>query len=362
MIMSRNLWLGLGISLLFVALFLRTIDANNMMDSLAGTKYQYILPATGIYFVSLFCRAMRWSYLLSTIRPIGARKLFPIITVGYMSNNLLPMRLGEIVRAYFLKTREDFRVSSTLATIIIERIFDGITCVMIAAICIPVLVYAGVFKSNESTFDWSWIASGISIAAVFLIALICLILIANKKDSLGVLRRPLSVIPYNMRDKIVEFVSLVLDGLSILKEPQRHFKLLGWSLLIWILEATVFFVTSLAFDIPRHFDNVILFIPAILLVTTVANVTTSLPALPGSIGTFELAGLKTLTLMGINSGLAGAFVLVTHLIVLVPVTVLGLIYLWYGNTSLIHLMKKRNDVLLNNEPKSNCEVTEIETK
>jgi len=98
------------------------------------------------------------------------------------------------------------------------------------------------------------------------------------------------------------------------------------------------------------------------LVTTVANVTTSLPALPGSIGTFELAGLKTLTLMGINSGLAGAFVLVTHLIVLVPVTVLGLIYLWYGNTSLMHLMKKRNDVLLNNEPKSNCEVTEIETK
>lgn len=359
MFLSRSLWLGLGISLLFVVLFLRTIDVNNMMNSLAGTKYQYILLATGIYFVSLFCRAMRWSYLLSTFRPIGARKLFPIVTVGYMSNNLLPARLGEIVRAYFLKTREGFRVSTTLATIIIERVYDGITCVLIAAVCIPVLVYTGVFKSNEFTFDLSWVVLGISIAVVFLIALISLILFGTKKKLLGILLRPLGIIPHNMRNKIVEFISLFLDGLSILKYPQRHFKLFGWSLLIWMLESIVFFVTSLAFDMPGLFDNVILFIPAILLVTTVTNITTSIPALPGSIGIFELTGLKIITFMGINSGVAGAFILITHLVVLVPVTVLGLIYLWYGNISLMNIMKKRDTGSIGKDPIINCDITEI---
>ncbi|MQF64520.1 flippase-like domain-containing protein [SAR202 cluster bacterium AC-409-J13_OGT_754m] len=357
--MSKSLWIGLVISLAFLALFVRTIDIDNMMDSLQGIKYRYIVFATVIYFVALFCRSMRWSYLLSTFKPIGARKLFPIMTVGYMSNNLLPARLGEIIRIYFLKIRESFRVSTALATIVIERTYDAITCVMIAAVCFTILVYAGALKSNEFVFNLPLLVSGIVIAFVFLIALICLILFGSKNKPNGILIRVSSIIPQFMRHKAVEFIYLFIDGLALLKSPSKHFKLFAWSLLIWVLEASVFFVVSLAFDMPGHFDNILLFIPAILLLTTVTNITTSIPALPGSIGIFEITGLQTLSYMGINSGLSGAFVIVTHLVVLVPVTLLGLIYLWYGNISLMNIMNKRDVNSNDKDPGINCEITEI---
>ena len=80
----------------------------------------------GVYFIGVWVRAWRWHYLLQPIKEIPTKKMFPITTIGYMGNNIYPARAGEVLRAVILKRKEGVSVSASLATIIVERIFDGV--------------------------------------------------------------------------------------------------------------------------------------------------------------------------------------------------------------------------------------------
>ena len=119
-------WIGIGVSIILLALFLLTVDARRMLDALAGTNYWYIAPSVAMYFVSVYFRSMRWSVMLRHLKPVSTHRLFPVVVVGYMANNLLPMRLGELVRSYYLSEREGVNTASALVTVFVERIFDAL--------------------------------------------------------------------------------------------------------------------------------------------------------------------------------------------------------------------------------------------
>ena len=99
MIEYRKLLIGLAITGGLLALFLLTVDVRRMFDELAKANYAYVVPALSVYLVSILFRTFRWHVLLRHIRPIDVRRLYPVVVVGYMANNLLPMRLGELVAA-----------------------------------------------------------------------------------------------------------------------------------------------------------------------------------------------------------------------------------------------------------------------
>ena len=102
MISSGKFWIGIGLSVFFLALFILTVDVSEMVDSLAGANYIFLAPAIFAYLVSVLFRTLRWRVLLRHMKPVSTRRLFPVVTIGYMANNLLPMRLGEIVRVLWV--------------------------------------------------------------------------------------------------------------------------------------------------------------------------------------------------------------------------------------------------------------------
>ena len=95
-------WLGIGVSIFFMALLFRKIDFHQLATALAAVDYRFIVLAVVFTFVSYFLRAVRWRYLLIPEKLIPLSSLYPATIIGYMANNLLPARMGEFVRAYVL--------------------------------------------------------------------------------------------------------------------------------------------------------------------------------------------------------------------------------------------------------------------
>ena len=346
MFLNRQFLFGMVVSLAFIILFFVTVDIGDMGDALAEAKYQFIVPAVLLYFVALFFRALRWQYLLSPVAKIGASRLFPVVAVGYMANNLLPARLGEIARAYYLQRREGLNTSTGLATVIVERIYDGLTLLFLAALAAPFLIFGGLVDGAGTTSEMSWAILGGLTALVFIAAIVILTLITIKPGFSDFIENLANLLPVKIRPRARDLIVLFIGGLSVLREPKRHVGLFLFSLPVWLLEGSMYLVLAFSFDLHNFFTPAILVVPVVLLVTAVSNLATSIPSSPGSIGTFEFPAVAALALVGLGGnlgggeGVAGAYVFLVHITALIPVTVLGLLYLWLGNISLTRLLAR----------------------
>ena len=119
-------WVGLLVSAGFLYLALHGQNFPELWGAIQSAKLLWLIPAVMVYFIDVWVRSWRWHYLLRPVQPISPLKVFPIITMGYMGNNIFPARAGELLRAAVLKRRYAVPVSTTLATILVERIFDGV--------------------------------------------------------------------------------------------------------------------------------------------------------------------------------------------------------------------------------------------
>ena len=119
-------WVGLVLSAGFLYLALRGLGISDIWQPLKSARYWWLLPGVGVYFIGVWVRSWRWHFLLRPVKKIKTSLTFPIVAMGYMGNNIYPARAGEVLRAFVLKRREDIPISASLATIIVERIFDGV--------------------------------------------------------------------------------------------------------------------------------------------------------------------------------------------------------------------------------------------
>ena len=346
MLVSPRFLLGMGVSLAFLLLFFLIVDVGEMSQALATAKYRFILPAIALYFVALFFRSIRWQFLLTPVSRIPVARLFPVVTVGYMANNLLPARLGEIARAYYLERREGLSTSTGLATVVVERIYDGLTLLFLVALAVPFLIFGGLVDGSGTTSEITWAIVGGITALVFIAAIVVLTLIALKPGFGGFIERLANLLPKPLRPKARELISLFIEGLSVLREPRRHLGLFLLSLPVWLLEGSMYLIVALSFDLPSYFEPAAMVIPVVILVTAVSNLATSIPSSPGSLGTFEAPAVAALALVGLGAGtsggegVAGAYAVLVHVTALLPVTVLGLLCLWFGNLSLSRLLRR----------------------
>src|SRR3990172_6450369 len=132
-------WIGVLISVLFIWLALRGLRLEKFCEAVQRANYIWLLPGVAVYFVGVWVRAWRWYYLLGPIKKIPTKTMFPITTIGYMGNNIYPARAGEVLRAVILKRKEGVSVSASLATIIVERIFDGVVMLAFIFLNLPEL-------------------------------------------------------------------------------------------------------------------------------------------------------------------------------------------------------------------------------
>ena len=128
--MNWKLFFSVLISTLFLILAFNRVNLYELKDTLETANYIYLIPAVLLTILSLWIRAVRWGYLLQPVKKININSLFSATAIGLMANNLLPARLGEFVRAYVIGKKELISKSASFATIVVERIFDGLTILL----------------------------------------------------------------------------------------------------------------------------------------------------------------------------------------------------------------------------------------
>ncbi len=132
-----QLLLGILISAIFIYLALPGLHLNEVAASLRTANYWWIVPGVIVYFIGLWVRSWRWHYMLRHLKPVSTQRLYPLVCIGYFGNNVYPFRAGEVIRSVMLRKQEGIAVSSSLATVFIERIFDGLTMLLFVFLALP---------------------------------------------------------------------------------------------------------------------------------------------------------------------------------------------------------------------------------
>ena len=321
MLKSRRFWIGLGITLLFLFLFLYRTDFSEMGRALGQANYLFLLPGLLIYLVGVFFRSVRWSYLLKPMRSFSPFRLFPLIVIGFLVNNVLPARLGIVARAYILGEREGISKMATGGTIVVEQVFDGVTLLLFAAI-------VSLFVSLEGLVQQAvYIAAGLSMGALAM----CFIMASSQRLARGAIALLLHVLPKRWRVRVGEWLALLIEGLGVMRSPGKLIVVLMISILVWLCEAGTFYMVGFSFDLELPFY-------VFLLAASVSNLAWALLMTPGGLGPFDYFCQQTLIYFGVAEAVATSYVLALHAIILLPMIALGFVFLWMENLSLAKIV------------------------
>ncbi|MBT3320830.1 MAG: flippase-like domain-containing protein [Anaerolineae bacterium] len=308
---------GVAISAFFLWLALRGLKLDEVGEVVAEANYIWLIPGVLVYFIGVWIRSWRWHFLLKPLKQIPTKRMFPIVTIGYMGNNIFPARLGEVLRAVFLKRRENVPISASLATVIVERIFDGV--VMLAFVFLNLSELAKL--KGDSGFLGNIQQAAIIGTSVFIGALVIFLLAAmfpkvtSKIGTWFIIK----LLPSSAEEKVLGIMNKFLDGLIALRSPVNVLMVFFTSAIIWLLETGKYWFVMHAFNFKVSFF-------ALMLMNGIVNLATTIPSAPGYAGTFDLPGIAVLKAYGINPATAAGYTLVLHAALWLPITLLGLYY------------------------------------
>lgn len=311
-------WLGVLISIVFIWLSLRGLRLNDFWSTVRKANYFWLIPGITVYFIGVWVRAWRWHYLLKPIKEIPTKNMFPITVIGYMGNNIYPARAGEVLRAVILKRKEGVPVSASLATIIVERIFDGV--VMLGFIFVNLSELAKLTGSSGfvgNIQEVALIGTGVFIGALGVFLLAAMFPQVTAKIGTWVIER---IMPQRLREKIIDIMNKFLDGLASLRSPFNVLMVFFTSVIIWLLETGKYWFVMYAFNFKVKFFT-------LMLMNGIVNLATTIPSAPGYIGTFDAPGIAVLTAYGVNQATAAGYTLTLHVALWLPITLLGVYFM-----------------------------------
>lgn len=347
MIGARKLWIGFAVSVLLLVLFLATVDVGRMLEAVADANYFWLLPGILLYLTSVLFRTLRWQVLLRHMRAVRVGRLYPVVVIGYMANNLLPMRIGELVRSYYVGEREGISKTSALATILIERVLDALTLLFFIAGIALFVPLGGLAEAFGDRFGVTWLLLVTLVSLPFVVAFCALLLLAfHPARTQAVALVLIGPLPRRFRAQLRGLIEMFLQGLVPLRSPRTLALLLLISVPIWLFESALFFCVGLAFGLDHVYDNLGEMAVANVLVTATANIGSSVPGAPGGIGLFELVARETLVVLPmapVDRSVAGGFAVVVHASLLLPMILLGQVFLAFANVSLLKLFRAGRD-------------------
>jgi len=309
---SVRFWASLAISIVFIALFLRATHPSELADALGQASYWWLIPGVGVLFVAICARCVRWSILMRPVAPMSPRRLFPYAIIGYMANNLLPARAGEVVRAFVLGDREGVTKMGTFGTIAVERLFDGCTLVLMLLIAGSIV---GFEDGRLQAIAWASSVFFVVVLAAFYV------LTLDEARAKRVSRFFLRVLPDRFEHLAIDMTDNLVASLRSVHDPRSLFLVSVFSGVAWSLEAAAYMVIGQGFDLDVSFAHYCLLLAA-------ANLAIIIPTFFGGTGPFEWAAKLVLVGAGVADSVAGAYAIVAHGVILVPTTILGLILLW----------------------------------
>ncbi len=314
MLQNRRLFaviLGIIISIVFLTLAFRELKPETLIDHIRGAQFGWLTLGAVTYFLAVTVIALRWQFLLRSIQLIPLRSLTSLVAIGYMGNNVYPLRAGEVLRIFLLKRNHGVPIAKATTTVIVERTFDGL--VMLTFIVVSLLFID--VQSDEirtvATFA----------APIFLTALAIFFLLAARPNLLRRLSAVVSrILPGAIGEIVLRISEGVISGLEGLRSPADLAGAVISSYVTWAIEASVYWMVMFAFDLKLGY-------PAALLVVGVVNLAGLIPASPGQLGVYEFFVSAVLIAIGIGETQAAAFAIVVHVVIWLPVTLAGFFFL-----------------------------------
>ena len=302
-----------------LAFFFRNADMAGVWAETRRARPDLLGMAVLITAVTYILRTWRWQYLLAPIGPARFGPAFRATVIGFAASFLLPARAGEVIRPYLLARKERLSATAAFATIILERLLDLVTVLLLFGVFVVTMDRTSVSGDPAAL---ARVKVGGQLAALAAVAGLALFFtLARHPERIG--RWALQVeriLPARLARLVARFVESFAQGLAVMRQPGRLLVALAWSFPIWVSIAAGIWLTSLAFHITFPFAGS--FLVTMLLVVGVAMPT------PGAIGGFHAAyqiAVQTFFAAPDDRAVGGAIVL--HAISFVPVTLLGIVFM-----------------------------------
>lgn len=293
---------------------LRDVSLTEVSAHITTAHAGALAAAVVIATITFPLRLIRWRLLLRDEQGAAypAGPLWHAIALGFMANNLLPLRAGELIRSYTAARLAPARFTTVISSVAVERIFDGLTVVALLTLAL----FASDLPSSTaiggtSVSQLARLAGIAGVVALFgAIAVVAAPLAAER-----LVRRMLP--RAHVADRIVDLIEGIRQGLAVLRSPARLAGVIFWSLVLWLVNALAFYVGFQAFDIPVSYAGALLLQGLLVLGI-------SIPSTPGFFGPFEAVIVAVLALYGVPGSLAFSYAISFHLTSFVPITLLGL--------------------------------------
>ncbi len=309
--------IGVAVSVALLAWSMRNVNFSEMAAEIRTAKPWPVLIGVVLATASFVLRAVRWKLLLKT--DTGATVPFwprwHAVAMGFMANNLLPLRAGELVRAYAISRLGHVRLAGAITSLVVERVFDALTLVLLLAIGLllsdlpATTVIAGIPLARIATFAGVGALAAVAVGAV---------IIARPQLLEWGIR---TILPDGkLQASLISIGHDITEGLSGLRSPARLGGVVFWSLVMWLVSASSFYAMFAAFDIHVGFGGALLLQSAMAFGIAV-------PSTPGYFGPFEAALVAVLGLFGVSDTTGFSYAVTYHISTLLPVTLLGMVSL-----------------------------------
>lgn len=326
----KQAWLGVLISAAFLYLAFRKTDWSQTIRVLQAVDYFWIVVSLPVLFLAFWFRALRWRYLLMPSGRPGLHSLFGAVMIGFMSLNLLPFRLGEFIRAYVLGRREGMSKTGVFATVVLERVFDGISVLLLLIVSLflqPIPLSDGVM---------AWVRAFSYLAVLIFVGAVVFLVLAKMNTRLLILIAERVLTPFpRLKHKAEQLILAFVGGLDALGSARLLGMVLFYSALVWLATTVYYWMVMFGF---QSADGVPMGaqvgpVGSMFVLAAVA-LGIMIPSSPGFVGTFELACITAVAALGVDKSAAQTYAIVVHLAQFLPVTLTGILYLYLQNFSL----------------------------
>jgi uncharacterized protein (TIRG00374 family) len=322
MVKGKKKYIGWLISALFLALVFSKVEWAAFFNSLKQLSPITPLTLALIYLFGFFIRGIRSKLLLPTL---GWRESFGGVFIGYATNNILPARLGEVVRAHVVGKSAGIKRTVAFSSVLVERIFDG-----------SAIVFLLILGTQSLTLpEW---ADEVRLAGLglFSAALICVLLIGVFHNLVAT-----TITRFIPHQKAAEALIGLSEGVALaVRDLKTLVLVISSSITIWLVESLMFFYCMKAFSFNTSFSGA-------MFVMAIVNLGVLIPSSPGGLGVFQYFAVLALAFLGIANAPATAYAIVIHLAQYLPVTIIGL--LWLPRFGVKHLSSEgiESDLALN---------------
>ena len=285
-----------------------SVDRAQLLAQLLRVNWGWLVVTAALAPVGLFARARRWRYLFPPrTDPPG---LVPSIMIGYMVNNLLPLRAGEIVRVYVVARRWRGHFWTVAATLIVERVLDSACIVLMLGVLIFLIDVPRVIE-----------VAAAGMLAIDVVGVSVIVAMAVAPARCLALTHVLTRRWPRIQARALSATETFLHGLDGIRTVAHVLPLIAWTVVVWLIAAFASWTALKAVDL--HLPWL-----AGWVVLTFVGLGVSLPSAPGYLGVFQLAARLATDRFGVSAAAGLGYGLVFHASQFIPVTLLGWFYLW----------------------------------